>query len=110
MTDQHTPGPWRIAGKGTIRQGDDIWIAKANWRNAEANTSRIVAAVNATEGISTEALEAGVVGEMLAALRAWMTYNDADDEAEDDITMMLAYADALALSRTVIAKLEASHE
>lgn len=33
----------------------------------EANARRIVAAVNACEGIPTEALESGVVGEMLIA-------------------------------------------
>ncbi len=39
----HTAGPWRIAGKGTIRAGDHHWIANVNWRNRDAN-ARIIAA------------------------------------------------------------------
>lgn len=39
----HTPGPWRIAGKGTIRAGDG-WIASIHWRNREANARLIAAA------------------------------------------------------------------
>ncbi|MFN7131594.1 MAG: hypothetical protein ACK4N5_05890 [Myxococcales bacterium] len=36
---------------------------------SDANARRIVAAVNACAGLSTEALEKGVVGEMVKALR-----------------------------------------
>lgn len=43
---------------------------ESRFDNAEANASRIVAAVNACEGISTEALEGGVVSELLEALEA----------------------------------------
>lgn len=35
---------------------------------AEANARRIVASVNATAGISVEALETGVIGELVAML------------------------------------------
>ena len=35
---------------------------------AEANARRIVASVNSTAGISVEALEAGVIGELVEAL------------------------------------------
>ena len=44
MNEKHTPGPWRIAGKGTIRKGDNDWIADIHWRNREANARLIVAA------------------------------------------------------------------
>lgn len=37
-----TPGPWRVAGKQTIRAGNE-WIGKANWRNGE-NNARLIAA------------------------------------------------------------------
>ena len=40
----------------------------------DANTIRIVAAVNACAGIPTAALEAGVVGEMVEALRSADAY------------------------------------
>lgn len=38
-----TPGPWRLAGKATIRAGDG-WIAQVNWRNREANAAIVIAA------------------------------------------------------------------
>lgn len=38
-----TKGPWRIAGKGTIRT-ETAWIASVNWRNREANAALIAAA------------------------------------------------------------------
>jgi len=41
---KHTPGPWRIAGKGTIRKGNNDWIADVHWRNREANARLISAA------------------------------------------------------------------
>jgi hypothetical protein len=39
-----TPGPWRIAGTGTIRFGKNEWIASVNWRNRAANARLIAAA------------------------------------------------------------------
>ena len=39
-----TPGPWRIAGKGTIRAGEYNWIASINWKNRDANACLIAAA------------------------------------------------------------------
>lgn len=41
---KHTPGPWRVAGKGTIRKGDNEWIASIHWRNREPNARLIAAA------------------------------------------------------------------
>jgi hypothetical protein len=38
-----TKGPWRIAGKGTIRAGQG-WIADVHWQNREANARLIAAA------------------------------------------------------------------
>ena len=48
-TVKHTPGPWWVAGKGTIRWGDAKshltgWIASVNWRNRDANARLIAAA------------------------------------------------------------------
>ena len=42
----HTPTPWRVTGKGTIRT-ETAWIASCNWKNKEANAALIVKAVNA---------------------------------------------------------------
>ena len=46
---KHTPGPWWIAGKITIRSGkkgthSEGWIGSVNWRNREANARLIAAA------------------------------------------------------------------
>ncbi len=45
-------------------------LSRATLDTVEANAHRIVAAVNACEGISTEALEGGVVKELLAICKA----------------------------------------
>ncbi len=80
----HTPGPWNYRpeedGKpitnGTIAiaymdvyqpEEDDggVWE-----KETEANARRIIAAVNACEGLSTEALELRIVAELRDALQA----------------------------------------
>ena len=84
----HSPTPWRCqpsegpsgtlpkpreyavlyhTGPGTLDAGVGLcWHTYGD--TAKANARRIVAAVNACEGISTEALEAGVVADRLEAL------------------------------------------
>lgn len=76
----HTAEPWQWKTIGLhprkafifdretrfIAETDD---ADMNTRDANANARRIVACVNACRSITTAALEAGVVAEMLAALR-----------------------------------------
>lgn len=84
MTDEakHTPGPWLAWGSriGVVDPQDFtalIWIMRAFSGTAlisdvptqEANARRIVAVVNACEGIPVEALEAGVVKELLHACK-----------------------------------------
>jgi len=54
MNAAHTPTPWRIAGKGTIRTDTgwvpgDGWIGTINWRNRDANAEFIVRAANSHE-------------------------------------------------------------
>lgn len=77
MTEQkHTPAPWQ-----TQYGPNGAYILDAQGRvvgsaREESDARRIVAAVNAVEGLSTEALEAGVVAEMqrcLAALVSMLT-------------------------------------
>jgi hypothetical protein len=62
-----------------------------------ANARRIVAAVNACEGISTEALEQGVVAEMLEALEDlfnWLTPDWQQSSLGDKARAALAKATA----------------
>ena len=77
MEEKHTPGPWEVtpahqtSGWGTCVGGARNIIARLTGRDKavkEANARRIVAAVNACEGISTEALEAGAVGGLVAVV------------------------------------------
>ena len=74
MTEAHTPGPWVLhdyAGGSWRRWGvtsEHSLEAVARFTK-KADARRAVAAVNACEGISTDALEAGVLGELVAALR-----------------------------------------
>jgi hypothetical protein len=71
----HTPALWHVVnrtGMPEIRAGAvsiaDIRLNGHNMKHGEANARRIVAAVNACEGIGTEALEAGVLREIREAL------------------------------------------
>jgi hypothetical protein len=74
----HTPEPWHVtpgtpavifADYDTFRLGIADIGTFAPRGVQLANARRIVAAVNACQGIPTEALEQGVVAELLAALR-----------------------------------------
>jgi len=90
---QHTPGPWRVVEKGlgwreiwagnrAVVRADGYYSAKyedyeCGVAISEPNARRIVAAVNACEdaGLSTEALESGVVREMIEALEVLVRAN-----------------------------------
>jgi hypothetical protein len=83
----HTPEPWWIDDDGFIAAGSgDTYCTVADphcrptadcGEENDANARRIVAAVNACEGLSTEALEQGVVAELLEALQAASDWIDA---------------------------------
>jgi hypothetical protein len=96
----HTPEPWAAHyGSGKIYtetfypgvnhtkkvvaevKAHDLYQNTHNTSEAEANARRIVAAVNACAGIPTEALEQGVIAEMLSAL------HDAMDIIQSDYTI-----------------------
>src|ERR1700687_3987469 len=91
---QHTPGPWEvIPARGKmlphVMGGDHCRIALLDDCHAaeserEANARRIVAAVNACEGIPTEALEQGVVRELLEALKAIATAAESNASYQED--------------------------
>ncbi|HAX40273.1 MAG TPA: hypothetical protein DCY10_05305 [Clostridiales bacterium] len=49
---EFTKGPWRIAGKGTIRAGDG-WIGRIHWHNRDANASLIAAAPDMYEALKS---------------------------------------------------------
>ncbi|MFA5897667.1 MAG: hypothetical protein WC829_01010 [Hyphomicrobium sp.] len=55
---KHTPTPWMVTGKQTIRAGAKFSaaIGKTNWRNGEANAAFIVRAVN-SHAMLLEAME-----------------------------------------------------
>lgn len=73
MTVTHSPEPWRVTPDdpaGAIEDANGVQCAEAwpgNGLEAEqdANARRIVAAVNAVAGISTEALESGALAKLL---------------------------------------------
>ncbi len=70
-----------------------------NWN--KANTERrAIACVNACEGIPTEALEGGVVGELLRKVRCWVAFEDSGDASQDE------YYAAIDAARAAIAKAE----
>lgn len=49
----HTLGPWRIAGKGTIRSGNDHWIASVHWANRGPNARLIAAAPDLLDSLES---------------------------------------------------------
>lgn len=73
MKEQHTAGRWSRSGN-LIRAGDGrrpvAFAAGRCLDESLANARRIAAAVTACDGIPVEALEAGVVADMLAACKA----------------------------------------
>ena len=87
MTEQmrYTPGPWRFVEKGR------------GWRDAR----RTVACVNACEGIPTEALEAGVVRELIDAAESalFALENCGPERLLDDFEV-----DAIERLQTVLAR------
>ena len=94
----HTKAPWEDNGNGLIYgqvSGDedeapfvaDVCHHPDNYTEQEkANARRIVAAVNACEGLSTEALEQGVIGELRQALGTLLTAAADLDAAMDGAT------------------------
>jgi hypothetical protein len=85
----HNPAPWdcdgmtqwyatpdetdvidliEIRAQVTEASWNTVAFVEATWPGAQANARRIAAAVNACEGISTEAIEAGVLQEMREVL------------------------------------------
>lgn len=108
MTQEHTPEPWKIGAYGmVVARGEHGGIVIADVPRtdgdpaAEANARRIVACVNAFAGISTEAIEGGVIAELVSCVR------DCADvlgplAKEPNVNPWLAQANAL------LAKLEAS--
>ena len=82
----HTPTPWRLnagneiqimgATQRTVARAECGGMSGIKLAEAEANARRIVASVNATAGISVEALEAGVIGELVEALEGLCSWDD----------------------------------
>lgn len=73
MTQEaHTQGPWRFVpwhieeGSSAVRAPDGHLICSTA---SDANARRIVACVNALAGIPIEAIESGVVAELVSVLR-----------------------------------------
>jgi hypothetical protein len=90
----HTPEPWFLAG--LAENETQLWIRTLDYpitsirfgktlNTDKANARRICAAVNACKGISTEALERGVVLELREALAAVIEYAELGAEHLDAI-------------------------
>lgn len=93
----HITTPWEALDKRYFKSGcGDLYITiqgtslafdlhfppAAGKSGALATSRRIVAAVNACEGISTEALEDGVVRELAIALKCMLEVFAAEEEFE----------------------------
>jgi hypothetical protein len=58
---RHTPEPWTVDGRDIVNRTG--W--KVGSTSYSSNSRRIVACVNACEGVPLDALEAGVIREIL---------------------------------------------
>ena len=114
MTEKHTPEPWYLEeGYAVIHQDQDRPTAQRIMRiadcasaeqgadTAEANARRIVAAINATAGIPTEALEDGAVSEAVVLLEKFASAFRLGTEWES-----LYPEDVYAQARAALAKLK----
>jgi hypothetical protein len=74
MEAKHTQEPWEAERDGDRMTGrilgaDHDWLADVYSGNDQAIARRIAACCDACQSIPTEALEAGVVGELVEAVR-----------------------------------------
>ncbi len=84
--NKHSPEPWHYVGdSGAIEDASGHMCAEA-WVREDANARRIVAAVNACAGLSTEALEKGLIDQALSLLRYGYTN---DEEIESSVVEVL---------------------
>jgi hypothetical protein len=107
MKDKYTGGKWRISSS-TIIVTDEARIItnclpipipeiSIDLQECMANAKRIVTCINVLEGISNEALESGVVGEMMELVRVIR-----DPKLTQDETMKVA----LEMGIVILAKLK----
>jgi hypothetical protein len=87
---KHTPEPWYVQpsdypGGLLIKPIPGQVVAQCDQvPEMAANAHRIVATINACKGISTEALEQGIVAELLANLKTLL--EQIDEDVPTDIT------------------------
>lgn len=87
----HTPGPWHIRGKQSIRGHGGEYIAKTNWQNGEANARLIAAAPDLLEALETS----------LAFVAAWAGVYQLNHELKD---FHPKHAEVIAQIKVAIAK------
>jgi hypothetical protein len=101
----HTPGPWHVHNHVHVHgaAGQRIASVKGEFGDPakSANANRIVAAVNACQGIGTEALEQGVIGDLLEALER-LVY-DASGNQDNPMIRVKTVA-TIEQARVIIAK------
>lgn len=87
MSETHTPEPWRYEndGESVLLYADGEYVGEADCRHAdietdEINARRIVACVNACQGVSTEVLETDHINQALELLELiWEMSGDSAD-------------------------------
>lgn len=93
MEQKHTPGPWKVTGTGTIRYidapaGNGIMqevaaCMRVEYGDMDANARRIVACVNACEGLDTYLLENS--GDIASAATAQAKYIQKIERQRDQL-------------------------
>ena len=99
MSAKWTPEPWHIENLWHVLSEDGRLIAGCGghdsnipgdntFQDNQTNARRIVACVNACAGIPTEALEAGVVGEMQRSLKRIADMKDGEGSLQAEYTLV----------------------
>jgi hypothetical protein len=107
----HTPEPWEQDSNdffAVTADNDGLLVAETEIHDrtdeeCSANARRIVAAVNACEGIATQALEQGVIAELLEALD-YLLEQTVDMDLKYGIGLSEGEEDARTKALAVIAK------
>lgn len=115
MTEATTEGPWLVkVAANNVREivapsaaKSRRMIARCGGERRRGNSERIVAMHEACEGISIEALRAGVVGEMAQALREVLQLVDGPPHILREALVIQRFGTGgVAAARAALAKLE----
>lgn len=106
MELKHTPGPWEVNSAGSAKRGeafkiDEYYVFAPHVQDDTAICSDVIEPVSALPSEANARLIAASP-EMLEALLLFVEY-EKDSESNDDVAMMIAYAEFKRAAHSAIA-------